>query len=169
FAANLYDVVARTGQRPLYEDPARFFSLTYATPALRDIAAAIAERLRGKSAKGIRQLEMTYGGGKTHTMLAVYHLARHLRDGGDPATLGGLAPLVGTAGATAWPKPQIAVFVGSSKGADVSLTLRDGPKLRTLWGYLAWRLAGEAGLKLVAEAEAARTNPGSELMVEVFR
>ena len=41
--------------------------------------------------------------------------------------------------------------------------------VRTLWGYLAWRLAGEAGLKLVAEAEAARTNPGSELMVEVFR
>ncbi|HEX3984653.1 MAG TPA: DUF499 domain-containing protein, partial [Acidisoma sp.] len=47
--------------------------------------------------------------------------------------------------------------------------LKDGPRLRTLWGYLAWRIAGEAGLKLVAEVEAARTNPGSELMVEVFR
>jgi hypothetical protein len=52
---------------------------------------------------------------------------------------------------------------------DVSLTLNDGPRLRTLWGYLAWRIAGEFGLELVAEAEAARTNPGSELMVEVFR
>jgi predicted AAA+ superfamily ATPase len=47
--------------------------------------------------------------------------------------------------------------------------LNDGPRLRTLWGYLASRIAGEAGLRLVAEAEAARTNPGSELMVEVFR
>ena len=41
--------------------------------------------------------------------------------------------------------------------------------MHTLWGYIAWRLAGEAGLKLVAEAEAARTNPGSELMVEVLK
>ena len=44
-----------------------------------------------------------------------------------------------------------------------------GRSVHTLWGYIAWRLAGEAGLKLVAEAEAARTNPGSELMVEVFK
>src|SRR4029079_18270756 len=66
-------------------------------------------------------------------------------------------------------RPQIAVFVGSSKGTDVSLTLRNGPKVHTLWGYISWQLAGQAGLKLVAEAEAARTNPGSELMVEVFK
>ena len=81
FAANLFDVVGHTGQRPLYEDPERFFSLTYATPALRDIAAATAERLRGKSAKGVRQLELTYGGGKTHTMVTLTHLVR------DPASL----------------------------------------------------------------------------------
>ena len=54
------------------------------------------------------------------------------------------------------------MFVGSSKGTDVSLRLEGGPKVHTLWGYIAWRLAGDAGLKLVAEAEAARTNPGSE-------
>ena len=75
------DVAARTGQRPLYEDPARFFSLTYATPALREIAAAVADRLRGKSAKGIRQLELSFGGGKTHTMVTLTHLVR------DPAAL----------------------------------------------------------------------------------
>jgi predicted AAA+ superfamily ATPase len=73
FAADLYDVAARIGQRPLYEDPARFFSLTYATPALREIAAAVADRLRGKSAKGIRQLELSFGGGKTHTMVTLTH------------------------------------------------------------------------------------------------
>ena len=44
-----------------------------------------------------------------------------------------------------------------------------GRAVHTLWGYIAWRIAGDAGLKLVAEAEAARTNPGSELMVEVFK
>jgi predicted AAA+ superfamily ATPase len=65
FAADLFDVVNRTGKRPLYEDPERFFSLSYATGAQRDIAAATAERLRGKSDKAIRQLELTYGGGNS--------------------------------------------------------------------------------------------------------
>ncbi len=61
------------------------------------------------------------------------------------------------------------MFVGSSKGTDVSLIMQNGPKVHTLWGYIAWRLAGDRGLKIVAEAEAARTNPGSELMVEVLK
>src|SRR6185369_12772104 len=47
--------------------------------------------------------------------------------------------------------------------------LKDGPQIHTLWGYIAWRLAGAAGVNLVAKSEAARTNPGSELMVEVFK
>jgi hypothetical protein len=92
-----------------------------------------------------------------------------LAEGGDPGSLPGLQPLIGSLGQVAWPKPRLAAFVGSAKGADVSLTLKDGPKLRTLWGYLAWRLSGDEGLALVAEAEAARTSPCSVLMVEVFR
>ena len=68
-----------------------------------------------------------------------------------------------------WKKPKVAVFVGSSKGTDESLVMKDGPRVHTLWGYLAWRLAGDAGLALVAESEAARTNPGSEIMVEVLK
>ena len=103
-------------------------------------------------------------------MLAVYHLAKtpeRRRRSDGPARAS--ASLAERSGEVDWRKPRLAAFVGSSKGTDVSLTLNDGPPVHTLWGYLAWRIAGEAGLKLVAEAEAARTNPGSELMVEVFR
>ena len=127
------------------------------------------QRLSGQGGDPVIGLQTAFGGGKTHTLLAVYHLARHLREGGDPADLPGLAPVMSGLGNVSWRKPELSAFVGSSKGTDVSLTLKDGPRLRTLWGYLAWRIAGEAGLELVAEAEAARTNPGSELMVEVFR
>jgi uncharacterized protein len=98
-------------------------------------------------------------------MLAVYHLAK----ANDLALLHGLSAIAEKADVRAWRKPKIAVFVGSSKGTDVSLNLHEGPKLHTLWGYIAWRLAGQAGLELVAEAEAARTNPASELMIEVFK
>ena len=114
-------------------------------------------------------LQTAFGGGKTHTMLAIFHLVKHLRDGGDPRGLPGLGEIFDRAGVSSLPKPKMAVFVGSSKGADVSLNLKDDPRVNTLWGYIAWRIAGDAGLKLVAEAEAARTSPGSELMVEVFK
>jgi hypothetical protein len=168
FAADLFAVDAgiATGD---YADPLAFFRITFLTEGLKRVLTSALERLAGRGGDPVIGLQTAFGGGKTHTLLAVYHLAKHLRDGGDPAMLGDFGPLIAGMGPVAWPRPQLAVFVGSSKGADVSLTLKDGPKLRTLWGYIAWRLAGDAGLKLVAEAEAARTNPGSELMVEVFR
>jgi predicted AAA+ superfamily ATPase len=59
--------------------------------------------------------------------------------------------------------------VGSADGPDVSLKIDKGPRVHTVWGYLAWRLAGNPGLAIVAEAEAARTSPGSRAMVEVFK
>jgi predicted AAA+ superfamily ATPase len=146
-----------------------FFGITFLTEGLKRVLLSALQRLSGQGGDPVIGLQTAFGGGKTHTLLAVYHLARHLTEGGNPADLPGLGPLVSGLGTLSWKKPEFAAFVGSSKGTDVSLTLKDGPKLRTLWGYLAWRIAGEAGLELVAEAETARTNPGSELMVEVFR
>ncbi|HQT74814.1 MAG TPA: DUF499 domain-containing protein [Acidiphilium sp.] len=168
FAADLFAVDAGIAGEG-YATPLSFFAMTFLTEGLKRVLSSALDRLSDQGGDPVIGLQTAFGGGKTHTMLAVYHLARYLRDGGEPAALSGLAPIVGTVSVAGWPKPQIAVFVGSSKGTDVSLTLRDGPKLHTLWGYLAWRLAGQGGLNLVAEAEAARTNPGSELMVEVFR
>ena len=80
-----------------------------------------------------------------------------------------MSDVLDKAGVASLPKPKIAVFVGSGAGPDVSLRLDKGPRVHTVWGYLAWRLAGEAGLKLVAEAEAARTSPGSGLLVDLFK
>src|SRR5256884_1794805 len=73
FAADLYDVVMETA-RPVYQDPSHFFALTYPTFNLRELAKDVVTRLAGKNDKAIRQLELTYGGGKTHTLIALYHL-----------------------------------------------------------------------------------------------
>jgi hypothetical protein len=75
FAADLYDVVMGVA-RPVYQDPREFFALTYPTVALRDLARDVALRLAGKNNKAVRQLELTYGGGKTHTLITLYHLTR---------------------------------------------------------------------------------------------
>lgn len=168
FAADLFAVDSgHAGEG--YATPSAFYGITFLTEGLRRVLTSAAQRLAGAGGDPVIGLQTNFGGGKTHTMLAIYHLVKHLRDGGDPRALSGIADILDKGGVATLPKPQFAVFVGSSKGADVSLNLKDGPRVHTLWGYIAWRIAGEAGLKLVAEAEFARTSPGSELMVEVFK
>jgi Protein of unknown function (DUF499) len=164
FAADLFAVDAGHATED-YASSENFFRITFLTEGLKRVLASSLQRLAIAGGDPVIGLQTAFGGGKTHTMLAVYHLAK----AADLKHLEGLAPLVELAGVKAWKRPQVAVFVGSSKGTDVSLNLKDGPQVHTLWGYIAWRLAGEAGLKLVAQSEAARTNPGSELIVEVLK
>src|SRR5213083_1561457 len=73
FAADLYDVAMGTAQ-PVYQDPSHFFALTYPTFNLRELAKDVLTRLAGKNEKAVRQLELTYGGGKTHSLITLYHL-----------------------------------------------------------------------------------------------
>lgn len=148
-----------------YATPENFFRITFLTEGLQRVVRTALERLSGKGGDPVLGLQTSFGGGKTHTMLALYHLA----NAGDLKLLKGVAELADTLGIDSWKPAKTAVFVGTAKGVDSSLVLKDGPKVRTLWGYIAWRLAGDEGLELVREAEAAGTNPGSELMVEVFR
>jgi hypothetical protein len=164
FAADLFAVDAGYATED-YATPENFFRITFLTEGLKRVLVSALQRLGGSGGDPIIGLQTAFGGGKTHTMLSVYHLAKAT----DLKRLDGIQQLADETGITSWKPPKIAVFVGSSKGTDVSLNLNSGPKVHTLWGYIAWRLAGDAGLKLVAASEAARTNPGSELMVEVFK
>ena len=164
FAADLFAVDAGHASED-YASPENFFRITFLTEGLRRILTSSLERLTASGGDPVIGLQTAFGGGKTHTMLAVYHLAKAR----DLALLEGVGQLAEKAGVMGWKAPKVAVFVGTSKGADTSLILRDGPKVHTLWGYIAWRLVGQAGLDLMAEAEAARTNPGSDLLVELFK
>lgn len=168
FAADLFAVDAGYAGEG-YATPSAFYGITFLTEGLKRVLTTATQRLGGSGGDPVIGLQTAFGGGKTHTMLAIFHLVKHLKESGDPRALPGLAEVLDRAGVKSLAKPKMAVFVGSSKGADVSLNLKEGPRVNTLWGYIAWRIAGDAGLKLVAEAEAARTSPGSELMVEVFK
>jgi hypothetical protein len=168
FAADLFAVDSGHAEGN-YASPTQFFQITYITEGLRRVLTTAAQRLAGVGGDPVIGLQTAFGGGKTHTMLALYHLARYARDGGDPRALAGMGDLLDKAGVTKLPKPKVAVFVGSGAGPDVALKLDKGPRVYTVWGYLAWRLAGDAGLKVVAEAETARTSPGSGVLVDLFK
>jgi uncharacterized protein len=166
FAADLFAVDSgNVDPTSDYATAKGFFEITFLTEGLKRVLTTSLQRLTAKGGDPVVGLQTAFGGGKTHTMLAAYHLA----NSDDLGPLRGIANLASKAGAGTWKRPKIAVFVGSSKGADVPLILKDGPKVHTLWGYIAWRITGDAGLKLVRDAENARTNPGSELLVELFR
>jgi hypothetical protein len=168
FAADLFDVINRTGKRPLYENPSTFFSLTYATSSLRDISAATAERLRGKSAKAIRQLELTYGGGKTHTMVTLTHLFR------DPADLPNVPSVKEFESAMGGKGPRARVAAVCFDKLDlekgIPVVAPDGTTrvVRHPWSVIAFQLAGDEGLKILhREGKAAeRGSPPRDVPLE---
>ena len=149
FAADLYDVVMGTA-RPVYQDPREFFALTYPTVALRDLARDVTLRLAGRNDKAVRQLELTYGGGKTHTLIALYHLTR------DPSRLPSDLPTVQEfmqhIGITP-PQARIAVLafdkLDVEKGMQITSPRGETRWLRQPWSVLAWQLAGSDGLRVL--------------------
>jgi len=172
FAADLYGVARMEGKRPVYEDPAEFFALTYPTTNLRDLARDVAGRLAGKNTKAIRQLELTYGGGKTHTLITLFHLAAN------PAALPQL-PAVAEfrhhIGLDPLPQARIAVLpfdkIDVEKGIEIAAP--DGALrwLRQPWSALAWQIAGPEGLShLHADGvpEERESPPAENLLVDLL-
>ena len=168
FAANLAQVDHGEGDDE-YVDPAAFFRITYVTEGLRQVLASTLSRLVGSGGDPVIGLQTNFGGGKTHTMLALHHLAGAAEAGYRPEQLTGLAPLFEATGAATLGAVNRAVFVGTSKGPAEAMHASDGREIRTLWGYLAWRLGGWQAFETIAASEAARTNPGSERLIPILR
>ena len=150
FAADLFAVDAGHATED-YATPENFFRITFLTEGLKRVLTSAVQRLSGQGAtlssayrpRSAAARPIPCWPSTTSRVRAILKLA------------GGPARWTEKAVVETWKPPKVAVFVGSSKGADVSLILNDGPKVHTLWGYIAWRLAGEAGMELVAEAEGA--------------
>ena len=168
FAANLALVDRGQGEEE-YVDPAAFFRITHATEGLRRVLRAAIERLGGRGGEPVIGLQTNFGGGKTHTMLALHHLAGADEAGYRPEALEGLAPIFAEAGVETLGRVRRAVFVGTDKGAAEAMHAEGGREVRTLWGYLAWRLGGWEAVESIAASEAAGTNPGSEKLIPILR
>ena len=159
FAADLSRVHAGTATAE-YQNPALFFQRTFITEGMRLLLDSVFKRLSGKGGDPVIQLQTTFGGGKTHTMLAVYHLAK----GEVPASdLPGVAAILDSARITELPRARIAVLDGIKSSPNQPIK-REGQVVRTLWGDLAWQLGGAEGYALVADADASGTSPGKAVL-----
>lgn len=164
FAADLGKVHA--GSAPAeYRDPQQFFSRTYLTEGLSTLLVGAAKRLSGGGGDPVVELQTNFGGGKTHSMLALYHMA-----GGTPAhDLSGLDQLLETNGLSVPSAVRRAVLVGTSRGPQDVLNATGDRKIRTTWGELAWQLGGEEGFDMIAENDAKGIAPGSNVLEAIFR
>lgn len=165
FAADLSRVHARTANEE-YQNPVLFFQRTFITEGMRLLLDSVVKRLAGKGGDPVIQLQTAFGGGKTHTMLAVYHLAK----GAAPASeLQGVPPILDAAGVTELPKARIAVLDGVDLLSLASKPrVHDGCTVRTLWGELAWQLGGEASYEHVKEADLTGTAPGKKELADML-
>lgn len=162
FAADLWQVHEGKGSAE-YRDPVEFFRRTYLTAGLRDLLQRAVQRLAGTGGDPVVQLRTNFGGGKTHAMLALYHLF----SGEDPARLPGIPEILDSAGVTKLPSVRRAVLVGNRISPGSASVKPDGTEVRTLWGELAWQLGGREGWELIAEDDRNATNPGARLQ-ELF-
>ena len=157
FAIALEQVVAGTAPAD-YRDPGQFFSRTCLTRALKDHAGMVLRRLAGHTANTAPVLTLVtqFGGGKTHTLTALYHLAKA---GAAAVKLPGVADILNAAGMAEPPTARVGVFVGNAWDPSAG---RETP-----WVDPARQLAGDQGVAALGTA-AVTTPPGTEALGRVF-
>jgi predicted AAA+ superfamily ATPase len=140
FAADLWQVHIGEGSDE-YRKPVEFFRRTYLTESLRRLLVGAAQRLTGHGGDPVVQLQTNFGGGKTHSMLALYHLF----SGAKGSELAGIDGVLKDAAVEKLPVVNRVVLVGNRISPGNPATKADGTVVRTIWGELAWQLGYAAG------------------------
>ncbi len=164
FAADLAQVVQGKAD-PEYGDPKEFFRRTYLTEGLLDLLVTGVKRLTGQGGDPVVQLQTSFGGGKTHSMLALYHLL-----GGQigfSEIPGGENIIKRVGDIDDRIEARKAVIVGTAFSATEPRRYKDATT-NTLWGDIAYQIGGIEGYRLVEKADLAGVSPGSDTLLELF-
>jgi hypothetical protein len=167
FAVHLDHV--RDGRAPaVYQNPAEFFERTFLTKNLRELSVQVVRRLSGVKVEtsAVFNLSTQFGGGKTHSLTLLYHLAQN----GDAAKAWkGVSSILQDAGITSVPKAATAIFVGTEFDSITGRGGSDGtPNRRTPWGEIAFQLGGADGFRLVEEHDKTLTAPGGDVIEKML-
>ena len=162
FAADLASVVLQSGDGE-YGDPVRFFSNTYPTRGLRDLLVNVCSRLcgRGDEAAAVFRLDTTYGGGKTHGLIALVHAANGMQGVSNVAEF--MDPYLLPKG-----RVRVAAFDGENADPANGRNMGQGVRAHTPWGEIAYALAGANGYRRVKRSDITGQAPGSETLRDLF-
>ena len=163
FAADLWQVHLGEGSDE-YKKPQEFFRRTYLTESLKRLLVGGVQRISGKGGDPVVQLQTNFGGGKTHSMLALYHLF----SGSSAGELAGVDAVLADASVKSLPRAKCVVLVGNKISPGNPVTKPDGTVVRTLWGELAYQLGGKKAFARVRADDEKATNPG-DVLRELFK
>lgn len=169
FAADLAQVL-KGDASPEYQSAAEFFKRTYITEGLRRLLITAVERITGVGGEPVVKLKTSFGGGKTHSMLALYHML----GGTSPTRLQGVTQLLRDCGVEKIPKVRVAILVGTALDASRAHKSRyvRNYEVNTLWGELAAQIGGldqgDDAYLLVKSADEKGVAPGSDTIVQLL-
>ena len=164
FAADLAQVSRGEGAIE-YRDPVEFFNRTYITEGMAGLLTESLQRISGKGGEPVIQLKTAFGGGKTHSMLALYHI---VRGGVTLDRIPVLRPILERAGIDKLPRANVAVLVGTAMDPTRKKNPANLPgyTVNTIWGEMAYQLVTSAGrpdlYAIIREADRKGVSPGSE-------
>ena len=169
FAADLYAV--RTGDAPnVYRVPDLFFDRTYATDNLKKLVRDVLRRLNGQGGTPVINVQVAYGGGKTHALITLLHLAEH---GAELQIHSTVQEFMRFSGLDTLPQARVALLPFDKFDVKNGLLVisPDGKKreVKTPWGALAYQLAGDEGLAKIAEHEANYVAPAQPILTELLK
>jgi len=169
FAADLWAVATGHTAEPEYADPVEFFDRTYLTEGLRDLLGRALRRVVGDgSASPVVNLQTNFGGGKTHSMLALWHMFGDTPVTRFPQEVQELIAAAGASDMRGTTVRRVAIVGTRLKAGSVSVK-EDGTEVRTMWGELAWQLGGREAYDVIAADDQAGTNPGHGLQTLLER
>lgn len=170
FAADLAQVARGEGAYE-YRDPVEFFSRTYVTEGMKGLLVQALRRVGGLDGEPVIQLKTAFGGGKTHSMLALYHMLR----GRVPSKkIPNVRAVLDASEISAPPICRVAVLVGTALDPSKAKRPADMPgiTINTLWGEMAYQLAKDSGVPklydMIKESDKKGVSPGSETIKNLF-
>ena len=178
FAADLQQVHNERASAAGYGNPVSFFKQTYITPGIRTLLVNTLKRLSGKGGHPVIQTKTGFGGGKTHSLIALYHLVTSAdalinppMDGEHDKISEDIRDIMRKAG---WDpdtgiQPKIAVLGGTYFSTTDSTVTENGEPLNTLWGIMAYQLGGQETYELVGQAARQGTAPGGVQLDQLFK
>ena len=165
FAANLSEVALGIGPE-VYSNPTSFFEKTYITAGLRDIANRVVRALNGEESENrVISLQTGFGGGKTHTLISLYHIAKAGKSLFDSAYT---ANILQADVAPTFDKAKVAVFTNNTNDVTQGRITDDGITIHTLWGELAYQLGGAEAYRKIQANDENRTAPTSSLFKPIL-
>ncbi len=162
YAANLANVLAGRASRD-YTDAPTFFTNTYPTEGLKELLVNVCGRLsgRGESVSAVFRLDTSFGGGKTHGLIALVHAAAGMQGVSNTAEF--LDPTLVPTQAV-----RVAAFDGENADPANGRPMGEGIRAHTPWGEIAYQLAGKAGYEIVRRSDEQRIAPGADTIKELF-